>query len=450
MIISSFDESNPMKYPWKIAILVVVVIVIGLMVLHGFKSNHSPDSSSFSSTPKRNEVVVATVGKKLINDRLTAIGTGRALATVAVTPWSSGVMDTLYVHAGTHVNVGDKVAKLDSDNEEIAVERAKVEVNDAELTMARTVKLRATNTATEVQELSAKLALDKAKLALRDAELAADRRIICSPISGIVGILPVDAGNYVTSDTTIARIDNRDRILIDLWVPERFAPLIKIGQEVKATSIVRPGEVFIGQISAIDNMVDEQSRTLRVRAEVDNKQGILQSGMSFSVTLNFPGDPYPAVDPLAIQWNSEGAYVFRVKGEKVERVRVVIVERNADSVLVTGDIHEGEKVVTQGVQNLQDNSAVDIMADTTSPLAQKSISADITQKTESKNVGSAEKNPATAGDAPDSSSLSQKMPDKSLETKSQKNPPAGADSAGEAVQKNSTGAKNNVSQKAGQ
>ena len=368
-----------MKRPSKITIIVIIVLVIvGLFVWQGLKNGKNAGHTS-TSTSKINEVVVKPVSQKLINDRLSAIGTGRALATVAVTPWSSGVMDKLYVSAGMHVNIGDPVAKLDSDNEEIAVERAKVEVDDAELAMARTVKLRASNTATEVQELSAKLALDKARLTLRDAELAADRRTIRAPVSGIVGILPVDAGNYVTSDTTIARIDNRDHILIDVWVPERFAPLIKIGQQVKATSIARPGEEFVGRISAIDNMIDEQSRTLRIRAEVDNASGVLQSGMSFSVSLAFPGDPYPAVDPLAIQWNAEGAYVWRVKNDPmksgiVEHVRVGIVQRNADSVLVTGALHQGDLVVTKGVQNLQDKSAVDIMPDEGVKEAGKSVS----------------------------------------------------------------------------
>ena len=368
-----------MKRPSKITIIVIIgLIIVGLFVWQGLKNGKNAGHTS-TSTSKINEVVVKPVSQKLINDRLSAIGTGRALATVAVTPWSSGVMDKIYVSAGMHVNVGDPVAKLDSDNEEIAVERAKVEVDDAELAMARTVKLRASNTATEVQELSAKLALDKARLTLRDAELAADRRTIRAPVSGIVGILPVDAGNYVTSDTTIARIDNRDHILIDVWVPERFAPLIKIGQQVKATSIARPGEEFVGRISAIDNMIDEQSRTLRIRAEVDNASGVLQSGMSFSVSLAFPGDPYPAVDPLAIQWNAEGAYVWRVKNDPmksgiVEHVRVGIVQRNADSVLVTGALHQGDLVVTKGVQNLQDKSTVDIMPDEGVKEAGKSVS----------------------------------------------------------------------------
>ena len=363
----SIDESSAMKRPLKIVLVIIIaVFAVAILVFKTLQGDQSGaagghGAANAGQNTKADNVVVKKVTTKLINDRLTAIGTGRALATVAVTPWSSGVMDKVFVHAGDHVNAGDPVAKLDSDNEEIAVERARVEVNDAELTMARTAKLRATNTATEVQEISAKLALDQAKLALRDAELAADRRTIRSPISGIVGILPVDAGNYVTSDTTIARIDNRDNILIDIWVPERFAPLIKIGQDVKAGSIARPGEVFVGHITAIDNMIDEQSRTLRVRAEIDNRNDVLQSGMSFSVTLQFPGDPYLAIDPLAIQWNAEGAYVWRVKAGKAGRVGVKIVQRNADSVLIIGDLAVGEDVVTRGVQNLQENSAVKIM-----------------------------------------------------------------------------------------
>lgn len=305
-----------------------------------------------------NVVVVKPVTTRLINDRLSAIGTGRADATVGVTPWSSGVMDELFVSAGAKVSVGDPIAKLDSDNEEIAVERAKVQVNDAELTLARTIKLRATNTATEVQEITARLNLDNAKLALRDAELALDRRTIRAPISGIVGILPVDAGNYVTSDTTIARIDNRERILVDMWVPERFAPLIHIGDELSASSIARPGETYNGRISAIDNMIDEQSRTLRIRAEIDNKKDTLRGGMSFAVSLHFPGDPFPTVDPLAIQWSGEGAYVWRVVDNRVERVGISIVQRNTNSVLVRAPLVEGDIIVTQGVQNIRQGSEV--------------------------------------------------------------------------------------------
>ena len=67
--------------------------------------------------------------------------------------------------------------------------------------MTRVTALRSTNTATAVQMTEAELAVENARLAVRDAELALERRAIVAPIAGIVGILPVEAGNYVTTDT---------------------------------------------------------------------------------------------------------------------------------------------------------------------------------------------------------------------------------------------------------
>src|SRR5690606_7428943 len=105
----------------------------------------------------------------------------------------------------------------------------------------RIARLRATNTATVVQEVEADLALSNAKLVLEDAQLALSRRTVRAPISGVVGILPVNAGNYVTAQTSIARIDDRSKVLIDIWVPERFAPQIKVGQPLTAESTAFPG-----------------------------------------------------------------------------------------------------------------------------------------------------------------------------------------------------------------
>ena len=84
-------------------------------------------------------------------------------------------------------------------------------------------------------------------------------------------------------------------------MPERFAPQIKVGQPLTAESTAFPGEIYKGRINAVDNMLDEASRTLHVRAEVPNAEDRLRAGMSFSVTILFPGDNYPSVDPLAIQ-----------------------------------------------------------------------------------------------------------------------------------------------------
>lgn len=310
--------------------------------------------------PQTTLVVAGLVGSQVVNDRLNAIGTGRALSSVALMPWSDGTLEQLFVESGAKVMKGDAIAKLDSEKEEISLEKAKTSLNDASLALDRIETLRASNTVSAVQEINAKLTLKNAELTLRDAQLALDRRTVRSPISGIVGILPVDAGNYVTTNTALAHIDDRSKILIDIWIPERFAPFVKIGAAVYASSVARPGESFTGKIQAIDNTIDEQSRTLRVRAELDNAEDTLRAGMSFNVLLKFKGDSYGAIDPLAIQWASEGSYVWKIENNSVSRVAVTIVQRNTDTVLVEGNLKINDYVVVKGLQSLREHSVVTV------------------------------------------------------------------------------------------
>lgn len=354
---------------WKQILLCLLIIVAVAGGWYLYKSKDSSTQTASGHTPAQQGhggsgsrpaplVVVEPAGEETINNRLTAIGSARALSTVSVTPYSSGYMNEVLVKAGDAVKAGDPIALLDNETETIAVNKAQIALKDAETTRQRIARLRATNTATVVQEVEADLALSNAKLALDDAQLALSRRTVRAPISGVVGILPVNAGNYVTEQTSIARIDDRSKVLIDIWVPERFAPQIKVGQPLTAESTAFPGVNYQGAINAVDNMLDEASRTLHVRAEVNNDEDRLRAGMSFSVTVLFPGDSYPSVDPLAIQWGADGSYVWRVEEGKAKKVAARIVQRNSTNILIDGPVKQGDMIVTQGVQTVRDDGPV--------------------------------------------------------------------------------------------
>ena len=306
-------------------------------------------------------VITAPVIAATINDRLSAIGTGRALRSVQVTPFTSGRLTEIVVRSGAELQAGDVLARLDSEAEQISLDRASIALEDARARLQRLESLRASNTVTTVQVNEAELAVRNAELALRDAELALERRQIVSPIDGIVGIVSVSEGTYVTSQTEIATIDDRSQILIDFWVPERFSSQIRIGTPRRATSVARGNETFSGEVIALDNRIDAQSRTLRVQAGIENPGDTLRAGMSFQVEIRFPGETYPAVDPLAIQWGTDGAFVWAIREDgTAERHPVRIVQRSTDSVLVAADLPEGMQIVTEGVHNVREGREVRI------------------------------------------------------------------------------------------
>ncbi|EJF74470.1 efflux RND transporter periplasmic adaptor subunit [Bartonella alsatica] len=321
-------------------------------------TSHKISKTSVARSPTN--VVVDLVKIQDFYVQLNALGSGQALASVKLTPWSTGIVDKLFMPAGTKVQVGDVIAKLDSKKEEIAAAKAKVQRDNSALTLSRILKLRASKTATKVQEITARLELDNANLALRNAELDLDRRTIRAPISGIIGILPIDEGNIVTLNTVIGRIENRERILVDIWVPEQYASHIHKGDEVTAKLVAQPDKTFVGHIYAIDNVIDPESRTLHVQIEIKNEKDTLMSGMSFSIALQFYGGSFPVVNPLAVQWNSKGSFVWRVREGKVDPIPVSIIQHKADQVFVKAPLKNGDQVVIKGVQMLHPGRQVTI------------------------------------------------------------------------------------------
>lgn len=296
-------------------------------------------------------VTTQAVANGVVNDKLEAIGDGEAITSVVVMPMVAGTLAKVEVQSGAKVEAGQVLARLDDASEQIAVNVAKLALSSAQEKVDRYKGLKATLTRVEIDE--AQRALDEAKLALATAELNLSRKIITAPISGITGIVTVNPGDNVTTQTQIATIDDRSEVLVDFWVPERFASAIMVGAPVDAAAISRPGEVHAGAVEAVDNRIDAASRTIRVRAKIPNPDDRLRAGMSFTVSMKFAGESYPAVDPLSVQWDSKGSYVWRMKDGKAERVPVKIIQRNPENVLVDGPLVAGDMVVSEGMQRVR-------------------------------------------------------------------------------------------------
>lgn len=330
------------------------------------RANFRPPDASMGAL-----VVVSEVGTAAINDRIMAIGDGEALRSVTVVPLSSGILREVNMSAGQHVSAGDVLAVLDSDVELIARDQAALAVKLIEDKVNRYERLLASRATSAVQLTEAHNELQNARLSLREAELTLERRSIVAPIDGVVGIVPVELGDYVTQQTEIATIDDRGSLLVDFYVPERFAAMVRENQPIEADSIAVPGRVFKGRIHAVASRVERASRTLQLRGIVENKQDYLRPGMSFRVRMSFEGEPYPAVDPLAIQWSSGGPYLWKVVDGKSMRVGIRIIQRNSDYVLVVGDVATGDQVVTEGLQSLRPGTELDIARRSAPPTARQ-------------------------------------------------------------------------------
>ncbi|GEO86808.1 MULTISPECIES: efflux RND transporter periplasmic adaptor subunit [Alphaproteobacteria] len=306
-------------------------------------------------------VVVQPVSIATVNDRLSALGTGDAIQSVTVMPQVSGMLSEIAIKSGDRVEKGQVIARLENEEQRIARDQAQVVLKSA--TEKNQIYTNLKSTVSRIDAFDAAIALEAARLALASAELELKRREIVAPIGGVAGIVTVNPGDNVTTSTAIATLDDRSELLVDFWVPERFAPVIKVGQPLVATAVARPGRLYEGSVAAVDNRIDAASRTLRIRAKIANENDDLRAGMAFTVVMSFDGERYPAVDPLSVQWDSDGSFVWRIIDGKAEKVAVRIIQRNPDAVLVKAALAEGDKVVTEGIQRVRAGRPVEVMGD---------------------------------------------------------------------------------------
>lgn len=302
-------------------------------------------------------IATEAVSMGVVNDRLSAIGDGEAIQAVTVMPQATGTVEEILVSSGERVTKGQVVAKLDRDEQVILRDQAQVALRSAREKSESYSNLRSFS---RLDVLDAQIAAENAELQLATAELNLKRRDIIAPIDGVIGIVAISLGDNVTTSSSVVTLDNRQELLVDFWAPERFVTAVKPGMPVQAASVSRPGETFEGTIEAVDNRVEPASRTIRIRARIDNFEDRLRAGMSFNVTMRFPGETYPGVNPLAVQWDAEGSFVWQVVDDKSVKTRVKIIQRNSDTVLVDAGLKEGDMVAVEGLQRVREGGAVQI------------------------------------------------------------------------------------------
>ena len=299
------------------------------------------------------EVVAEEIPLRALTTRVSAIGTARGVRSVSVTTETAGRIVAVTVASGDYVEAGTPIAELDSAQALLVLDRMRLLEADARRGLERLERLRNTGSATDLAFQEAELALGSAVLDRREAELALDRHRIVAPIAGWVGIFAVEQGDLVASGIEITSVEDRSTLIVDFRVPERVANLLAPGMAVKAAAVASPGQIIEGTISAIDNRVDEDSRTLKVQAALPNEGDRLRPGMAITLALETVGSAFPSVDPLAIQWDSDGAFVWILRDGKAARVKVRVLQRNAADVLVEAEFQPGDLVVTEGVMALR-------------------------------------------------------------------------------------------------
>jgi RND family efflux transporter MFP subunit len=233
-----------------------------------------------------------------------------------------------------------------------------VTLQQAQDTLERSTALARSKTITAVALAEAETAARLAEIELRAAEVALERRTVKAPFAGVTGLTDLSMGDLVSSTTAVTTLDELSTVRVGFEVPERWAARIAQDQPITAGAQGVPGTEFRGRIVAIDNRIDQATRTLRLEGELNNDARTLKTGMAMNVTLRFEGGEQLLVPTLSVQWDRRGSFVWKVVEGAAERAEIAIVRRESGAVIVQGAVAAGDRIVVEGVQRLRPGSKV--------------------------------------------------------------------------------------------
>ncbi len=296
----------------------------------------------------------------------------------------TGKISKVMVRLGDRVTVGQPLLEVESPDVEAAmsaylqaeggVTQAKAILLKAQRDQERASDLYSHNAIAQKEVLSAESALTQAQAGLEQAEAQKEQALrklqllglkpgvfgqhvtVSAPSSGKVLEMSVAPGEYRNDiSASLMTIADLSTVWVSANVPENYIRLVDVGGRIRITLLAYPGEVFEGRVRRIADVVDPQTRTLKVTSELENAAERFRPDMYGEVRYIASIRELPSVPASAVIQSDEGPAVY-LERSPAEFVRTLVkVGQRSDGVLpILSGLKPGDRIVVDGAMLLKE------------------------------------------------------------------------------------------------
>jgi len=352
-----------MKKPWILTISSLVILIALLAGVKSLQIGAMVDQNK-KFVPPPETVTSALVKVESWESALTSVGTLNAVQGVNVSAELPGKVVTIDFEAGTTVKEGDILLRQDTSTEEAQLSGVQAQVNLARINLERMNQLLAKDYISRADRDNAVANADEAQAQAENLRTIIDKKTIRAPFSGHLGIRQVNLGQILRAGDPIVTLQTLDPIYVDFTLPQKGLSSVRLGLTVKVTTDALKGEELEGRITAINPLVDAETRQIKVQATVPNRGEKLRPGMFVNVAVGLPLRHKVLVIPAtAVLYAPYGDSVFILeeaadkKGKVLHQQFVRLGLKRGDFVAVTSGLREGQTVVSTGVFKLRNGQS---------------------------------------------------------------------------------------------
>jgi membrane fusion protein, multidrug efflux system len=332
------------------------------------------DRNATEAAPAK-AVVLAPVDVRDLEERVSATGQILAKQRAEVAAQVPGEITAIPVDEGQPVAEGDVVIEIDPDRRALDLDRARARLSEAGSALLeaqrqhdrmRTLAKQKVASRAQLEQAEAGLEAARSRVEAMQADLgAADRAVsdsrVVARFPGVIGRRFVSRGEFVQPGQKLFELVSLDPVEVEFTLPEADAARLRLGLALDVTVAPYPGELFHGEVSMVSPVIDERTRTLRVKALIANPEGRLRPGLFARADLGIAKRENVVLVPEeAVLQRSDGAIVFRAtqNGTRAERLVIQLGQiKNGEAEIKTG-LARGDVVITRGHSALIDGAAI--------------------------------------------------------------------------------------------
>ncbi|HMR02171.1 MAG TPA: efflux RND transporter periplasmic adaptor subunit, partial [Candidatus Competibacter phosphatis] len=310
-------------------------------------------------------VKAAPVTRTTLNVEVTAVGTLRADETVMVRPEIAGRVETIHFREGQKIRQGEPLVTLDQEEyqAQLASSAAQLALEQSSYRRLQDMDRQQLASQQNLDEAKAKLDTARAQQELNRVRLS--KTVIRAPFDGMIGLRKISPGAYVKPGDDIVALESLGAMKLDFRVPETYLARLAVDQRLAARVDAYPEQSFEGTIYAIEPALDEETRTVLLRARLPNPHNQLRPGLFARVSLILERRENALVVPeQAIVPVGQTTFVYRVVDGKAVMTPVKLGLRRPGLVEILEGLSAGDQVVTDGQLKIRDGAAVQVLPPT--------------------------------------------------------------------------------------
>jgi membrane fusion protein (multidrug efflux system) len=348
------------KITWFIVAIVALVsgIILYNKVLHP-KEKTAPGPAA--GPPKDISVSGFIVQPKNLENGILASGTLLANEEVELHPEVSGKIVALNLNEGAAVAKGTLLVKLYDADLQAQLKKLNAQRETSEKAEQRLKQLLAVNGIGQQEYDVASTQLSGINADIEYTQAQISKTEIRAPFNGIVGLKNVSLGAFVSPATTIATLQQVDKLKVDFTVPEKYSSSISKGSAVKFT-VDGFTETFSAKVYAIEPRIDETTRTIKVRALAENSKTKLFPGAFAKIDLGLKNIEGALMVPTqCVIPEARDKKVIVVKDGKADFRKVETGIRNEAYIQITSGVQVGDTIVATALMYVKPNAGVKVV-----------------------------------------------------------------------------------------